>query len=150
MGRVQAGADVQSADVGQDPANGTAAEAENNPADELTIAKAATRKSKRSTERGEGRAKLIASLTKHHRYADGDIVNSEPIGNNELARLAKVSESTASAFFTKEFGGHTKYQAVCLDEMRLVTSLKLLNQEFSPWLLFGKRPPDEGDRRKES
>src|SRR5262249_18814112 len=38
---------------------------------------------KRSTERGEGRAKLIAALTKHHQYADGGCLNLEPIGNNE-------------------------------------------------------------------
>jgi hypothetical protein len=30
----------------------------------------------------------------------------EPIGNNELARLAGVAKRTASAFFTKEFGRH--------------------------------------------
>ena len=77
-------------------------------------------RAKRSTERGEGRAKLIAALTKHHKYADGSCLNLDPIGNNELARLAGVSESTASAFFNKEFDGHTKYRAVCTDATRLV------------------------------
>ena len=99
------------------------------------------KKLKRSTERGEGRAKLISALTKHHKYADGGCLNLEPIGNNALARLAKVSESTASAFFNKEFDGHTKYRAVCRDATRLVPALKLLNQEFPAHILFGRAPP---------
>jgi len=103
-------------------------------------------KPKRSTERGEGRTKLIAALTKHHQYADGGCLNLEPIGNNELARLADVSESTASTFFNKEFDGHTKYRAACGDATRFVAALKLLNQEFSPYHLFGGKPVDEGER----
>ena len=108
-----------------------------------------TRKKKRSTERGEGRAKLIAALTKYHKYADGGCLNPEPIGNNDLARKAEVSDSTASAFFTKEFGGHTKYRALCGDAKRLVGSLKLLNQEYSPHDLYGRKPPGEDDRDDE-
>lgn len=106
-------------------------------------------KTKRSTERGEGQAKLIAALTEHHKYADGSCLNVEPIGNNELARLAQVSESTASAFFKKEFKGHTKYRAICGDARHLVVALKLLNQEFSPHQLYGDRPPGEGARDDE-
>jgi hypothetical protein len=109
----------------------------------------ASKKAKRSTERGEGRVKLIAVLTKHHKYADGGCLNLEPIGNNELARQARVSESTASAFFRKEFGGHTKYRATCGNATKLVSSLKVLNQEFSPHLLFGRNPPGEGERGDE-
>jgi hypothetical protein len=112
---------------------------------------AVKRKSKRSTERGEGRAKLIGALTKHHKYADGSCLNLEPIGNNELARLAEVSESTASAFFNTEFnqgetGGHTVYRALCRDPGRLADSLKLLNGEFSPHHLYGRTPPGEHER----
>ncbi len=106
---------------------------------------------KRSTERGEGRAKLIAALTMHHKYADGGCLNLEPIGNNELARLAGVSESTASAFFNKEFnggtsGGYGKYRAVCSDATPLVAAMKLLNQEYSPYHLFGAKPANESER----
>jgi hypothetical protein len=101
---------------------------------------------KRSTERGEGRAKLIAALTKHHQYADGGCLNLEPIGNNELARLAGVAKRTASAFFDKEFQGHGKYKAVCSDVGRLVAALKLLNGEFAPHLLYGNKPPEKADR----
>jgi hypothetical protein len=98
-------------------------------------------KPKRSTERGEGQAKLAAALTKHHKYADSSCLNLEPIGNNQLARLAEVSDSTASAFFRKEFEGHKKYRAVCGDTTRLVAALKLLNQEYSPHHLYGGSPP---------
>jgi hypothetical protein len=97
---------------------------------------------KRSTERGEGRAKLIAALTKHHKYADGGCLNLEPIGNNELARLAKVAKRTASAFFSKEFRGHAKYKSLCTDAGQLVAALKLLNGEYAPHILCGSKPPE--------
>ncbi len=100
---------------------------------------------KRSTERGEGRVKLIAALTKHHQYADGGCLNPEPIGNNELANAAGVSPSTASAFFEKEFQGHTKYRALCRDVSKLAAALKLLNGEFAPHTLYGSQPEDDRD-----
>lgn len=100
-------------------------------------------KTKRSTERGEARAKLIAALTKHHQYADGVCLNQEPTGNNELARLAHVAKRTASAFFDKEFHGHSQYKILCRDRQRLVAALKLLNGEYSPYFLYGSSPPQK-------
>ena len=113
-------------------------------ADATSKTKVATT-SKRSTEKGEGRVKLIAALTKHHQYANGSCLNLEYIGSNILARLAGVSESTSSAFFQKQFGGHTKYRAICRDKTGLIGALKLLNQEFSPFHLYGAKPPGEDD-----
>lgn len=104
------------------------------------------KKPKRSTERGEGRAKLIAALTLHHKYADGSCLNLAPVGNNELARQAKVEPSTASDFFKKAFKGHTEYRALCRDSSRLAAALKLLNGEFAPHDLYGRQPVDEDDR----
>jgi hypothetical protein len=106
-------------------------------------------KPKRSTERAEGRAKLIAALTKHHQYADGGCLNLEPIGNNELAKAAGVSASTASAFFSDKFQGHTKYKALCRDASTLVAALKLLNNEFAPYLLLGDASSDLAAPKKE-
>ena len=104
-------------------------------------------KRKRSTERGEGRDKLIAALTKHHQYAKGSCLNREPIGNNELARLAAVEESTASAFFKRGFGGHRNYRALChRGASGLIAALKLLNDEFTPQILLGRLPADDGGR----
>jgi hypothetical protein len=97
---------------------------------------------KRSTERGEGRAKLTAALTKHHQYADGGCLNQEPIGNNELAKAAGVSTSTASAFFNDKFKGHKNYQALCRDVGKLAAALKLLNDEFAPYHLLGAASSD--------
>jgi hypothetical protein len=108
-----------------------------------------SKRPQRSTERGEGRAKLIAALTKHHQYADGGCLNPEPIGNNELANAADVAPSTASAFFNNEFQGHMKYRAVCRDAGKLADSLKALNGEFSPYELYGRRPPGEDNRDNE-
>jgi hypothetical protein len=101
------------------------------------------RKRKRSTAPGDARAKLVAALTKHHQYAGGSCLNLLPIGNNELARLAEVSESTASDFFTTEFKGHSKYKALCQDTGGLAMALKLLNGEFASHFLYGRRPIDE-------
>jgi hypothetical protein len=103
------------------------------------------KKPKRSTERGEGRAKIIGALNVHHQYAKGSCLTLEPIGNNELARKAVVSESTVSVFFQKEFKGHAKYRALCNDASRLAAALKLLNGEFSPHLLSGGSLPGEGN-----
>jgi len=111
-----------------------------------------TKKTMRSTARGDGRAKIVAMLTAHHEYADGSCLNTRPIGINELARMVEVSPSTAHAFFNKEFGGpegergHAKYLATCRDAGRLADALRALNDEFSPHHLYGRCPPGEGDR----
>lgn len=52
-------------------------------------------RSKRSTERGEGHAKLVGPLTKHHQYAAGGCLNQEPIGCNAPATRAGVIKATA-------------------------------------------------------
>jgi hypothetical protein len=97
---------------------------------------------KRSTVNDEAKAKLIAALTKHHQYADGGSLNLEPIGNNELARQAKVSKSTVSDFFRKKFKGYTKYKALCRDAYRLTMALRMLNDEFAPYHLLGDAARD--------
>jgi hypothetical protein len=110
---------------------------------EAAVTPPRTAAKKRSTESGEGRAKLIAALTKHHQYADGSCLNLEPIGNNALAAAAGVAISTASAFFTDKFGGHSKYCAFCKDVGLQIASLKLLNDEVTPRNLYGRQPADE-------
>ena len=75
---------------------------------------------------------------------DGSCLNQDPIGNNDLARKAEVADSTASAFFDKEFKGHDKYRAMCRDRSLLIPALKLLNGEVQPYSLYGGRPPGEG------
>ena len=77
---------------------------------------------------------MIAVLTQHHKYSDGSCLNSDPLANNELARKAGVSKSTASTFFTREFNSHDDYK-ICCRNGRLIAALKLLNREFSPRLL---------------
>lgn len=108
-----------------------------------------SKRRKRSTVKGEGRDKLIAALTKHHKYADGGGLNLEPIGNNELARLAEVRNSTASAFFSKEFKGHAKYRTLCADQHRLVAALKTLNGEFRPHDFYDARTPNDIELERE-
>jgi hypothetical protein len=97
-------------------------------------------KPKKSTQSGEAEAKLISFLTKHHQYADGGCLNQEPIGNNELARNAVVSPSTANAFFVRHFGGYDQYKYACADNDRLIASLRLLNGELAPRHFLRKEP----------
>jgi hypothetical protein len=101
-----------------------------------------TPKPKRSTARGEGRAKLVSALTAHHQYANNGCLNLEPVGNNELARQADVSPSTAKAFFDDGFKGHKKYKVLCRDARGLVLALKMLNDELSPYHLLGESDGD--------
>lgn len=84
-----------------------------------------------------GKEILIAALTAHHQYQNGSCLSLEPMGNNELARRARVSRSTASAFFQREFGGYEGYFQVCADKGRLIGALRLLNGEVTPRLLLG-------------
>lgn len=101
-------------------------------------------KRKKSTQKGEARTKLISALTKHHKYSNGGCGNLEPIGNNELARLADVDKGSASQFFADEFDGHTNYRTIfCTNSAKLVYSLKLLNGEVSPKILQHGLPASE-------
>ncbi len=103
------------------------------------------------TQHGAGRrpGEAHCALTKHHKYADDGCLNLEPVGNNELARLAKVAKRTASAFFDKEFGGHLKYRSLCEDPTLLVAALKALNGEFRPRDFYDARSPDDLDQMGE-
>ena len=95
---------------------------------------------KKSTERGDGRAKLISALLLHHQYDNGIYLNLVPIGNNELATAAGVSNSTASEFFRDKFQGHTKYKACCRDSGMLLAALKMLCGDYAPHILYGSEP----------
>lgn len=98
---------------------------------------------KRSSQCGDGEAKLIAALNRHHQYANGSCLNLQPIILRRLARAAEVSASTASEFFKSRFRGYDRYCRACADKQTLITAMKLLNNEFSPEMLFGRNPPGE-------
>ena len=92
---------------------------------------------KLSTTGGDARGRLIAALSLHHKYEAGGIcfscLNHDPIGNNELAKLAKVDKSTASLFFKNSFGGkgYSRYRQDCrLDRMPF--TLARLRGELPP------------------
>jgi len=90
-------------------------------------------RSKRSTEKGEARLKITAALFHHHQYDGDSVLNDDPIGVNELHRLAGVSKGMVSTFFKKEFcpqnqsDGHARYRALCRDRRRLIAWLKTLD-----------------------
>ena len=92
---------------------------------------------KRSTTGGDAKVKLIAALSLHHKYELNGIcfscLNHDPIGNNELAKLARVDKSTASLFFKNSFGGkgYSRYRQYCrLDRMPFI--LARLRGELPP------------------
>jgi hypothetical protein len=104
---------------------------------------------RRTTWCGGAQEKLIAALTKHHRYADGGCLNLEPIGNNELARLAGVGAATALRFFNKWFKGYAKYRSICMrDVSKLIDTIKAMRGEFVPSNEpnYGDAPPAERER----
>jgi hypothetical protein len=101
---------------------------------------------KRRTRGGGAQEKLIAALTKHHRYADGGCLNQDPIGSNELARLAGVGTATALRFFEKWFKGYAKYRSICVrDVSKLIDTIKAMRGEFIPSNEpnYGAAPPAE-------
>lgn len=102
-------------------------------------------KTKASTAKGDARVRIIAALTKHHRYSDGRVLNLEPVNNNELARRAKVDKATASAFFKSQFKGHAEYKVRCRDENLLLAFLKMLNKDFAPFHLYANAPQAKDD-----
>jgi vacuolar-type H+-ATPase subunit H len=102
-------------------------------------------KKKRSTTKGSARVRIIAALTDHHKYARESAMNQEPIQVNALARKLKMSRSTVSEFLKNEFGGYAGYMRACRDVKTLISSLKLLNGEFSPRLLVNQDPADSID-----
>jgi hypothetical protein len=91
---------------------------------------------RRGFAKRQTRDRLIDALTSHHQYENGSCLNPEPIGNNDLALMANVSRSTASEFFKREFRGHSKYKLLCRRSGDLVVALKLLNNEFPPYMLY--------------
>ena len=96
---------------------------------------------KRSTAKGDAEAKIIGALTAHHGYSNGGCSNFAPIGVNELARKAEVGAASVNRFFDKQFNGgkkegHKQYGRLCHSQSGLVTAIKLLNGEFSPYLLL--------------
>jgi len=108
-----------------------------------------TKKSKRSTERGEARKKLISAFTLHHQYADDSCLNQDSIGSNELARKATVSPDSASRFFQEKFGSHLAYRGMCKDLTLLLAALKLLNGEMTPTILFNQLPNEQADAKSD-
>ncbi len=106
-------------------------------------------RTKRSTAKGNAAEKLIAALTLHHEYAKESCLNLEPVGSNALARKAGVGTGSASRFFANQFKGWAKYKVLCGDPKRLITALKLLNDEFRPFLLDSARTPAEAERENQ-
>jgi hypothetical protein len=107
------------------------------------------RGSKRSTTRGEARAKIIGALTAHHNYADGGCLNQDPISVTKLAGTSQAGKASASRFFAAIFGGHAKYRNVyCKNKHLLLTALKKLNGDYAVDELFGGTPPPKRKAQK--
>jgi len=116
------------------------------PSDQVLSPDGNSARRKRSRPRGAARQLLVGKLNAHHHYDDGRSLNLEPIGNNAIASLVGIDKSTASDFFTKEFGSYDHYCRTCADPAALTAALRLLNGEVKPRNLYGRAPPGEGAR----
>jgi hypothetical protein len=101
------------------------------------------------TARGEATARLIAALSKHHGYADRSVLNTEPIGIRELARLAKCDAKTAGNFIRRKFRDRHGYARTCRHTPSLAGSLAMMNSELAPRDVFGRAPMSEGGREED-
>ncbi len=105
--------------------------------------------SKKSTFRGEARAKIISALSMHHKYENGQCDKSTgPIVSNKLARQADVGKASVTRFFQGEFpdGGRTEYNRTCGNYDQLVRFLQRLNDESLPPRTHSLKPDMyEGD-----
>lgn len=93
------------------------------------------------TPPGGARVKLIAALTKHHKYAENSCLNQEPIGCRELAKLAGTGSATH--FFNHFFGSYPQYRVQCGDVTKLILSLKMMNGELRPRDVFRSKQADD-------
>lgn len=106
-------------------------------------------KGKRSTQKGDARAKLQAALLFHHGYGSDTELVLEPIGNNELARKAEVARSSASAFIKDTFGGQTEYRRACKARTTLLARLKHLDGDYVSRLHFREQQFMDRDDSKD-
>ncbi|HCK52835.1 MAG TPA: hypothetical protein DIC23_06425 [Planctomycetaceae bacterium] len=110
-------------------------------------------RNKKSTNKGDAQTKIIGALSAHHQFDGGECLNLEPIGSNELARLAEVSKSSASLFFQKQFAaehptsgeGRRKYREACRSSYKLSLEIKRIRDELIPTELWNSLPVDHGD-----
>jgi hypothetical protein len=101
-------------------------------------------RAKRSTEKGEALAKIIAALTAYHEYDSGHVGNWAPVGLRHLKRLSDTSNGSVSDFFNSEFSGHKEYKIMChRDRTGLERKLRGFNGDWQDDILYGATPPDE-------
>jgi hypothetical protein len=95
---------------------------------------------KRSTEKCETqtKTKIVSFLVTHHQYYNGSCGNFVPVGVRELERKAVVSRGSVSKFFKAQFGSHKKYKLACCDRGKLGHSLRILNGDLTPSILFNR------------
>jgi len=89
------------------------------------------RRKKKSTTNGDAKAMLLSHLCLHHEYdpgGRGSVKHPDPIGCKALARLAEVSDGSASKLF-KPYGGHRAYLAMCRDSAKLADWLSRLCED---------------------
>ena len=91
-----------------------------------------------ATEKGTSKSALVlAALCTYHGYDGTSVKKTDPVGVNELSRLAtdekcSVSEATVSRWFRDKFdGGKGGYDVACVNGS-LLLNLKLLAGDMTP------------------
>ncbi len=85
----------------------------------------------RKTARGEAQKAILAALTTHHKYSNGRCEVTEPIGVNELGRLAGQHKgSSASNYLKTNFNGKDGYIREC-NNGAIHSTIAMLNGELT-------------------
>lgn len=98
--------------------------------------------------------RIIAALTKHHRYSNGICENYDPIGARALAEQAGLGRKNAgrvTEFFQASlWQRHKTYVQACnRRDPKVAFWLTTLNRETPDWNTYGGEPPGESSENGE-
>ncbi len=116
--------------------------------DEAKPVNGKVKRKKRSTAKGDARAKIIPALIAWHKYDNGRCGNFDSISAVKLAsnEYADVSEGSVSGFFKVAFGGYSGYVGACNQRQTLETKLQAMNGDFATIKTVGRAVQGEGGR----
>jgi hypothetical protein len=91
----------------------------------------AARPVKRNTTPGAADAAILSALCAHHQYRDGGCNNWEPIGGNQLAKLARVSGGAVTGFWKRRLKREDRDGTI--EDYRIACANQTLNIKLAYW-----------------
>jgi hypothetical protein len=80
------------------------------------------RAKKRNTTRGDADAAILSALCAHHKFQDRSCGNWEPIGGNDLGKLARCAAGSVTGFWKRRYGSDDRdgtyedYRRSCVNQ----------------------------------